>query len=233
MRLSLATRGLMRGRRSGRGGLRRGRGSRNLLLGSDDGDFGNGSCHNCGRLDGLGGWNYNHRLGGGLWGFRRHNHNRGCDRRLDGNGVFNSVGRCFVRNRSRWGLNHHGHHWRRDGDCRSRRGRGSLGHHRTGGRARGNRGCRGRHNNNGRRRAGLGNDLARLWLGWSRRRWLRDGDNPGSSYRRGCRGRGRRMVGPRRCFLLLLLGQYGLQHVSGLGDVRQVNLGCDDLRGAR
>jgi hypothetical protein len=81
----------MRGRRSGRGGLRRGRGSRNLLFGSDDGDFGNGSCHNGGRLDGLGGWN-NHRLGGGLWGLRRHNHNRGAAAGLTATGCSTAWG---------------------------------------------------------------------------------------------------------------------------------------------
>jgi hypothetical protein len=41
------------------------------------------------------------------------------------------------------------------------------------------------------------------------------------------------MAAPRRCFLLLLLGQNGLQHVAGLGDMRQINLGSNDLRGAR
>jgi hypothetical protein len=36
-----------------------------------------------------------------------------------------------------------------------------------------------------------------------------------------------------RFFLFfLLLGQNGLQHVSGLGDVRQVNFWRDSLRGA-
>jgi hypothetical protein len=32
--------------------------------------------------------------------------------------------------------------------------------------------------------------------------------------------------------LFLLLGQNGLQHVTGLGDMREINLGGNSLRGA-
>jgi hypothetical protein len=38
---------------------------------------------------------------------------------------------------------------------------------------------------------------------------------------------------PHLGILLLLLGQNGLQHVAGLGDVREINLGRNALRGAR
>ena len=34
-------------------------------------------------------------------------------------------------------------------------------------------------------------------------------------------------------FLFLLLGQDGLQHVAGLGDMREINLGRNGLRSAR
>jgi hypothetical protein len=37
----------------------------------------------------------------------------------------------------------------------------------------------------------------------------------------------------RLCFLFLFLGQNGLQDVARLGDVREINLGRNDLRGAR
>jgi hypothetical protein len=235
----------MRGRCCGSGRLGRCRSTRNLRLGSDGGLFGNGGCRNgrslggLGCLGGLSGWNSGHRFDGwhgcgcvrcGLW-----SRNRSCCRRLGGNWMLNGVRVGFVGNRSRWRLDHHGHRWRCGGACRARRGRGacgSLGYHRTSRRARGNRGRWGRHNNDGRRRAGLGNDLARLRLGrslWRRR----DRDNLGNSYRRRCRGFHRRMAVPRCCFLLLLLGQNGLQHVAGLRDMRQINLGCHDLRGAR
>jgi hypothetical protein len=34
-------------------------------------------------------------------------------------------------------------------------------------------------------------------------------------------------------FLFFFLGQNGLHHVAGLGDVGEIDLGCDALRGAR
>jgi len=34
-------------------------------------------------------------------------------------------------------------------------------------------------------------------------------------------------------FLFLLLGQNGLHHIAGLGDVREIDLGLNGLRGAR
>jgi hypothetical protein len=37
----------------------------------------------------------------------------------------------------------------------------------------------------------------------------------------------------RLCFFFLFLGQHGLQHVAGLGDMREINLGRNALRGAR
>ena len=38
---------------------------------------------------------------------------------------------------------------------------------------------------------------------------------------------------PGLSFLFLLLGQNGLQHVSGFGDMREINFRRDGLRGAR
>jgi hypothetical protein len=41
------------------------------------------------------------------------------------------------------------------------------------------------------------------------------------------------MGAPRLGFLFLLLGLYGLQDVAGLGNMREIDLGRDGLRGAR
>jgi hypothetical protein len=38
---------------------------------------------------------------------------------------------------------------------------------------------------------------------------------------------------PRFCFLFLFLGQDGLQHVTRLGDMREIDFGRNSLRGAR
>jgi hypothetical protein len=37
---------------------------------------------------------------------------------------------------------------------------------------------------------------------------------------------------PGLCFVFLLLGQNGFHHVAGLGDVGEIDLGCDCLRTA-
>jgi hypothetical protein len=41
------------------------------------------------------------------------------------------------------------------------------------------------------------------------------------------------MTLPGLFFLFLLLGQDGLEHVTGLGDMREIDFGRDALRGAR
>jgi len=131
-------------------------------------------------------------------------------------------------------LDHHGHSRRRYGDDRTLRDCGSLGNHRFGGRAGGNGGRLGY---DGRRGTRLGNNLARFRLGGRSRRL--DGNH---SRGRGARGRllGLHCRSPLRqtalagfVFLFLLLGQDSLQHVAGLGDMREINLRGNSLRGAR
>ena len=114
----------------------------------------------------------------------------------------------------------------------------SLGHHRTSGRA-GSDGRLSRGNDDG------GRSLASRWdhgfalrTGWRRGRTRRSHGRSG--------GWGRWLGSSRRCrlargrtasfclfFLFLLLGQNGLQHVAGLGDMREIDFGRDGLRGAR
>jgi hypothetical protein len=188
-----------------------------FLPGSEGGLFGNQRGLNLGRLRSFCGlgfsvWRYWSLCCSGRCCWFR-NCNRGFGRRLD----------------------HYGHCGRRHDDGRARRGAcRSLGNHRFGWRARGNGGRLG---NDGRRGARLRNNLARFRLdrrsGWlysnrNRRRWTR--------WRR-----------RRRCFcslqrqaalsgfgfLFLLLGLDGLQHVTGLGDMREINFWRNSLRGAR
>jgi hypothetical protein len=148
----------------------------------------------------------NFSLGRGGWSFR--NCSRGC-------GWHN------------WVLYDHSHRGRRYGDGRTLCDYGacrSLCNYRLGWRARGNRWRYRRTNNNGRRGTGLGNNLARFRLGW-RRGWRRNGDNRRRRTRRslgGLRYRTplRHTALPGLFFLFLFLGQDGLQHVAGLGDMR-------------
>ena len=129
-------------------------------------------------------------------------------------------GRCW-RNRM---LDDHGHSRRRDGDGRALHDRGtcrSLGNHRLGWRARSNGRRNRRTHDNGRRRTGLRNNLARFRLGWRRGR---DGDNR-RRWARWCLGGlryrpSRQMTLPGLFFLFLFLGEDGLHHVAGLGNMR-------------
>jgi len=127
------------------------------------------------------------------------------------------------------------------GDRRTRRGRGtsgSLGDDRARGWAAGNGGRRRRYHDR-RCRTWLGNNLARFWT--SRCSGRRSGNNcswRGLCWRRGrcCSlpsgsGLGRRVA--RCCLFFLFLGQNGLHHIARLGDVREINLGRNALRGAR
>lgn len=92
--------------------------------------------------------------------------------------------------------------------------------------------------NDRRGRARLRHNLAWLRLDRSGRR-CRHCDDRG----RGLRGRfwrchrrsctGRRVALASFCFLLLFLGQNGLHHVAGLGNVREIDFRCDRLRSAR
>jgi hypothetical protein len=144
--------------------------------------------------------------------------------------MFNCLGRRF---------DYDGYCRRCCGDGRTRRGGcacRSLGDYRLGGRTRGNSGRR-RLGNYGRRGAGLRNNLARFRLS---RCCGRFGGN--CNYRRlmrrlrdrlgGCSLHGQTAL-TRGGFIFLLLGQDSLQHVAGLGDMREINLRRNGLRSAR
>ena len=106
--------------------------------------------------------------------------------------------------------------------CRRPRGNGGLSRWGSDDRGRGSR---------------LRNDLARLGTrcrcrgrgGYHRRRRSR----PLRGRRRRSLWTNRRVGVPRFLFLFLLPGQHGLQHVSGLGHVRQIDLRSDGLGRAR
>jgi hypothetical protein len=185
-----------------------------LLLRGGGGLFGNQRGRNLSRLRSSGGFEMYRcrRLSFGFFGGR--------------NGFRNWFGRR---------LDHHGYRGRRHGDGRTLHGASRrLGNHRFGRRTRGNGGRRG---DDGRRGAGLRNNLARFRPGWrsgrldgnrNRRRWTR-----GRRLRR-CFGSLKRQAAlPGFGFLFLLLGLDGFQHVAGLGDMREINLRRNGLRGAR
>jgi len=249
-----------RQRRSGRRGVRMALGAvRGLGLRSWSRRYGIGKCgwrqrHNrsfrngrrsgCNRL-----WNWRSRddlLGhNGRFNrrWRRNGHHRflRCNRRRDDrlhqHGRFGSRRLNLAGSGSGGRLHQHGNSERRNRDGRSRSNRWSLGHHGAQRRTRGY-GRSGRwRGDDGRSGARQGNDPARLRTGRRCRRRLRD-KNPGRRLR--CCRRRRRNHRPLwqmalACFglLLLLLGQDGLQHVSGFGDMREINLGRNALRSAR
>ena len=145
----------------------------------------------------------------------------------------------FARSRGHSRLDHYPCRWRRNHDDRTRSGnsaRGSLGYHGAGGRTRGDgwRSCR--RGNNGRCRARLRNDLSRGRMSGCRSRCSRSRSDRrrGGRSGLGCRKRRRlrRQASVARLFFLVLpLGQNGLHHIAGLGDVREVDLGDDGLTG--
>ena len=201
-------------------GRRRRRGIRSLysnfgdsyLLGRSGGRFDNSWGRNHGRLGCRDGGSRRNRrclnlcLGGGRWSFRNCSHRCGWSRRM-------------LDHHSHWGRRHN-HGWTRC-NCRACR---SLGDDRLGRRARGNGWRSRRMDDNGRRGTGLGNDLARFRLGGRGGR-PRNGNNCGR-WRRWRLGGLRRRTPLRHTalpglfFLFLFLGQNGLQHVAGLGDMR-------------
>ena len=169
-------------------------------------------------------WDRNHfRLN---WLGNRSSHNRRCLNFNLGRGCwgFDSCSRWWS-GRYRV-LYDHSHRGRRLGNGRTLCEYGAcrgLGDYRLGRRSRGNGWRNRRTNDNGRRGTRLGNNLARLRLGWSCGR-RRDGDNRRSWTRRSldrlrCRTP-RHTALPSLFFLFLFLGQDGLQHVAGLGDMR-------------
>ena len=158
---------------------------------------------------------------GGCWNFMM------CDQR---------------RGRSNRRLYHHRNRGRLHGNGRARRGSsacGSLGHHRFSGRSCGDGGRNWRMNNNRRRRARLGNNLARLRP--CRGLGSNNSCHHGRRYRlrrlrrswRLCRTPYGQTALPRFSFLFGLFGLDSLQYVAGLGDMREINLGGNCLRGAR
>jgi hypothetical protein len=161
----------------------------------------------------------------------------GCGRPLGGAGmVFSRGGRSGRRD---WGLDHDGN-GRRHYDC------GTCGHncaHRWPGDygARGWTGSDGwwgrRRNHDGRRGTRLGHDFARLRTGRSYGRCGRDGSlrrcRLGRRYYRRRRGAHGCVGLPRLGFSFLLLGEDGLHHVAGFGNMGEIYLGLDALRGAR
>jgi hypothetical protein len=114
--------------------------------------------------------------------------------------------------------------------------------HRVGRRARGDGRMRWRRGNYGRRLPDRGHDFARLGTrrgsgmrrggGMRRDAHSRRSSFGGSQGWNGCRGPDRSVAPAGSVFRFLLFGQYGLHHVAGLGDVRQVNLGLNALRRA-
>jgi len=158
-----------------------------------------------------------------------------------GNGCCNSCcgGRLSLAdNRGSGRLDDQGDGGRRNNDCRARRGlsaNGSLGNHSAQRRTRGN-------GRRGRRWSDDGRRGARQWNNAARFRTSRCGGrlrtkNLGRGLRRCWRGRRNhgtlgQMTLPRLGLLLLFLGQDGLQHVTGLGDMREIDFGRNALRGA-
>ncbi len=139
----------------------------------------------------------------------------------------------FSRSRSCGRLNHHAsRRWCHDNHrARGNSPRGGLGDNCACGRTRGNRRDGRRRSDNGGRRPRLRNDLARLWLGRSGCSGLRDngsGDGGRSGFGRRNRSRFPRNTRVARFFFFfLLLGLNSLQHVSRLGDVREIDLGSN------
>ena len=186
-----------------------------------DGSFGCGCGGRLNRSRCSGG--RGNRLDGGL----------GRDRR------FGRMGRLFAWRVWRRGrFHHHGSRRRRHNhhrplrNCRRRLGCGGrgLGHDCARGRL-GSDGRRGRRSHDRRSRTRLRNDLpggrgrrrGRACRSCRRRRRAQ-----GRLGRRSRRGRARRHPDRTRpIFLCLLLGQHGLQHIAGLGDMRQIDLGSD------
>ena len=140
----------------------------------------------------------------------------------------------FARSRSRGRFYDHASRRRRHNNNRARgySRRGSFGNNCACGRTRSD-GRSGRRRSNDRsRRARLRNNLAWFRPGW--RRCSRRCGNGSRGRRRGGRcNLGRRSDSRLRraprltriFFLFLLLGQQGLHHIAGLGDVREIDLG--------
>jgi hypothetical protein len=153
------------------------------------------------------------------------------DRRLFWRAIFAYGGRFGHNYACGWCNNHYGA--RRN--CRCCR---SLCNHRPCWRPRCDCRRRGWRRNNGRSRARLRNNHPASFSGRRRRNRLcrRCGRCNGRGClhdRRSSCGPGRQVRVTRFFLFFFLLGQNGLHHIAGLGDVGQVNLGSDRLRAAR
>jgi len=164
----------------------------------------------------------------------------GCCLRLRRCGCMFGRSRLCVSRRGcgRW-LGHDGDGRRDNGRGRTRRDgpNWSLGDHRTGRRTRSNgRRCMLR-GDDWRRGPSLRDNFSRLRAGGRGGRRC-SGHNGrrcfGWSLGGRCRGRSRGRMAPACLFLIFLfLGQYGLHHVAGLGDMGEINLGRNRLCSAR
>jgi hypothetical protein len=201
------------------------------------GGFWGGCSFRRGGLDFSGGRRSGHR---GRWLLSGSNGRRGG--RLDGCHWLRCCalllflyGRSYRRldDNGRWRRGHNDDRTRNDcSACRS------LGDHRTGGRAGGDGRRSGRSDNDRRRGTRLGNNPARFRAGGLRRcrgcHWSsRRGVGCRLDRRHGYRRPHRRMALAGFLLFLLLGGQNGFQHVAGLGDMREVNFGRNDLRSTR
>jgi len=166
----------------------------------------------------------------------------GRDRRSHNSGDRNCRGRCRRDNSRR--RRNHGHGWLYHYRCRRRsRSYRRTNHHGCAQRSpRDNRICRGtrsdgwgrRPNNDGRSLPGLRDDHARFRPGLRRRgscnrhdRRRGTSDSDGNSRRCG----GRPVAGLTYPRVFFLFGQNGLHHIAGLGDMREIDLWRESLRG--
>ena len=184
------------------------------------------NCSGCGR-----------RSGGSLDRNRcRCDQSRRRGLRLCSGSSFGNLRLTFAGRRRSRGLYHDGDCGRHNGNGRTRGdcSWGSLGHDGSDGRLARDGTSRRRGGNDGRRLPYRRHNLSRFrasgcgrrdgrscdngwgWFGWCRRCCNR------------CRTRGGvDPSGPR--FVFLFLGQDGLHHVAGLGDMRQIDFGCNPL----
>lgn len=133
----------------------------------------------------------------------------------------------------RWRNHNHGPSCSDNGRLRDNRARRRFCGNDARRRTAGNRGSGRRRSNNRRRLTRLRNNLARLRFGGRRgRRWCcsRSGGGRAHHRLRGRLGLGRHAHVARFIFLFLFLGQDCLQHIAGLGDVRQIDFGHNASR---
>jgi hypothetical protein len=148
--------------------------------------------------------------------------------------LFSDARLLFMRGRNHWRLDHDDHRRRSNHDNWMHRNSacGSLGDDRSDGRMGSDGGWS---LNDGWRGTRLRKDSAwrrmcvrRRWSGNYHWRHVLCGSQLGGGHDN--RRPGRSMDVARAFLFFLFLGQNSFQHVTGLGDMREVNLGSDDLR---